>query len=177
MEIIETIKDILDMTVIDESRYVAPEEQTVWIQVSSLFFLVPSIYGYNNGEYEMSIVLYVLSITSYNFWRKANYSWRRIVDRIYAKIAFIICIVNGVKNYKNEVLCNTSCIAFVVFVYMYYMSNKYCNDKTCNEKEINPIWWKYHMMFHLLATYVQIMVIRSMIGGRDGCMNSERSEE
>jgi hypothetical protein len=160
---IDTIKDIFDMTVIDETKFVAPQEHTSWIAFSSLFFLVPSIYAFNNEQYFMSAVLGLLSITSFNFWRKPNYSWRRIVDRIYAKIAFAICFINGIRYYYLDPLINSSCIAFITFVYFYYMSNKFCNDKFCNNMQINPCWWKYHMVFHFLATYVQIIVIKSMI--------------
>ena len=54
---------------------------------------------FNNEQYFMSVVLGLLTITSFNFWRKPNYSWRRIVDRVYAKIAFTICFVNGIRYY------------------------------------------------------------------------------
>jgi hypothetical protein len=160
---IDIIKDIFDMTIIDDTKFVAPQEHTSWIAFSSLFFMIPSIYGFYNEEYFMSGVLCLLSITSFNFWRKPNYSWRRIVDRIYAKIAFAICFINGIRYYYLDPLINSSCVAFITFVYFYYMSNKFCNDKFCNNMQINPCWWKYHMVFHFLATYVQIIVIKSMI--------------
>ena len=159
----DTIKDIFDMSIIDDTKFVAPQEHTSWIAFSSLFFLIPSIYGFINEQYFMSAILGLLSILSFNFWRKPNYSWRRIVDRIYAKIAFAICFINGIRHYYFDPLINSSCIAFVIFVYFYYMSNKYCNDTSCNNMQINPCWWKYHMIFHFLATYVQIIVIKSMI--------------
>lgn len=163
IDTIDTIKDIFDMTVIDETKFVAPQEHTSWIAFSSLFFLVPSIYAFNNDQYFMSTVLFLLSATSFNFWRKPNYSLRRIVDRIYAKIAFAICFINGIRYYYLDPLINSSCVAFITFVYFYYMSNKFCNDKFCNNMQINPCWWKYHMVFHFLATYVQVIVIKSMI--------------
>ena len=162
-DVMDTIKDIFNMTVIDHTKFVAPQEHTSWIAFSSLFFLIPSIYGFINGQYFMSVILSLLSIISFNFWRKPNYSWRRIVDRIYAKIAFAICFINGIRYYYFDPLINSSCIAFVIFVFFYYMSNKYCNDKSCNNMQINPCWWKYHIIFHFLATYVQIIVIKSMI--------------
>lgn len=160
---IDTIKDIFNMTVIDDTKFVAPQEHTSWIAFSSLFFMVPSIYAFNNEQYFMSVVLGLLTITSFNFWRKPNYSWRRIVDRVYAKIAFTICFVNGIRYYYLDPLIISSCIVFIIFMYFYYMSNKFCNDKFCDNMQINPCWWKYHMIFHFLAIYVQTIVIKSMI--------------
>ena len=150
------------MTVFDETKFVAPREHTQWIAFSSFFFLIPSAYAFYNQLFFMSTVLFFLSLTSFNFWRKPNYSWRRIADRIYAKIAFSICCVNGFRFYYFDPLINSSFIAFLSFVYFYYMSNKWCNDSFCIEN-INPIWWKYHVLFHVLATYVQIIVVKSMI--------------
>ena len=53
-----------------------------------------------------------------------------------------------VRNY-GITLADTEWVAFVVFVYCYYMSNKYCNTCYNNKYQPNSIWWKYHLMFHL----------------------------
>ena len=90
MNSLDTIKDIFDMSLIDDMKFVAPPGHTCWIAFSSFFFLIPSAYAFCNQLYFMSAVLFFTSFTSFNFWRKPNYSWRRIADRIYAKIAFLV---------------------------------------------------------------------------------------
>jgi hypothetical protein len=161
---LDAIKEIFDMTVINHNKFVAPYEETRWVTMSSLFFLVPSIYGYKNEQYFMSIVLCLSSVFSVNFWRHATYSYRRIADRIYAKIAFMICCINGIRYSYLDPLIIIGWISFLIFVYCYYMSNKYCND-LCYNKNYSPnsIWWKYHVLFHFFAMQVQIITINRMI--------------
>ena len=155
MDHIDTIKEIFDLT-IDHQRYVAPYDQTRWITLSSFFFLIPGVYGYQNEQYMMSFTLFLTSLCSVNFWRHANYSWRRIMDRIYAKISFIICFVNGIRYSTLNLIIVSELLAFFAFMYCFYMSNKY-------NALHNNIWWKYHLTFHLLAAYVQIIIVKSMI--------------
>ena len=173
MNSLDTIKDIFDMSLIDDMKFVAPPDHTCWIAFSSFFFLIPSAYAFCNQLYFMSAVLFFKSFNSFNFWRKPNYSWRRIADRIYAKIAFLVVFFNGIRFYYFDPLIHSSYIAFIIFVYFYYMSNKWCNDSFCNNmiNNPNPIWWKYHFLFHVLATYVQIIVVYSMIHYNDQSLN------
>ena len=165
MDFYDIVKDIFDMTLIDESKFVAPIEHTRWIAFSSFFFLIPSFYAFCNQLFFMSSVLFFLFFTSFNFWRKPNFSWRRIVDRIYAKIAFSICFFNGFRFFFLHPIIYSSCIAFVSFVFFYFLSNKYCNDTFCFNMNFipNPIWWKFHFLFHILASYVQFIVVYSII--------------
>jgi hypothetical protein len=157
---LDIIKEIFIMS-IDHNKYVAPYEETRWIMMSSLFFLVPSTYGYKNEEYFMSMTLCLSSLFSVNYWRRPTYSWRRIADRIYAKIAFMICCINGVRYFYLDPLIITELVAFLIFVYCYYMSNKYCNTYLQNNNI--SCWWKYHLMFHLFSAYSQLIIIHSMI--------------
>lgn len=73
----------------------------------------------------------------------------------------MICFVNGVRYSYLDQLIITEWVAFVAFVYCYYMSNKYCNTNLQNK--IVSCWWKYHLMFHLFSAYTQLIIIHSMI--------------
>jgi hypothetical protein len=123
-----------------------------------IIFPDPSTYGYKNEQYFMSTTLMLASIFSVNYWRRPTYSWRRIADRMYAKMAFIICFVNGIRYSYLDPLIITEWVAFLIFLYLYYMSNKYCNKNT-----VDTCWWKYHLMFHLFSAYSQLIIIHSMI--------------
>jgi hypothetical protein len=55
----------------------------------------------------------------------------------------------------SEIIC------LYLFIYCYYMSDKYCN---CNIdiNNMDSCWWKYHVAFHLFSVCTQILVIFSI---------------
>jgi len=151
------ISEMLDMTV--DYNHKGPEwRQTKWIVLSSTSFLVPSIYGYIQEEYIMSCTLFYTALISMNYWRHANYSWRRIADKIYAKFSFLVFFVNGVRYISDKRLLINGYTVLVLLIYCYYMSNK-LGETTNNKLPTNELWWKYHMAFHLLMAYNQTMII------------------
>ena len=147
------IKNVLDVSTIDPTRYVAPYRQTRWLVGSSLFFLVPSIYGYQKEQYFLAIISLLTTSCSINFWRDATYSYRRSADVIMAKISFTIYTVNGIIYVTWLPFVVTGYGALFALIYCYYMSNKHGDT---------DLWWKYHMMFHLLIAYTQIICIKSI---------------
>ncbi len=75
------------------------------------------------------------------------------MDCIFAKISFTIFTINGISYVTHMPLVVTGYIALAMLIYCYYMSNKHANSE---------LWWKYHMMFHLLITYNQLITIKSI---------------
>ena len=143
------MQKMMDMTV-DNNKIVAEWKETKYIVLSSSFFMVPAIYGFYNNLYLLPCVLVLTSLFSMNFWRHATYSWRRIADRIFAKISFTIFFINGVRHVSHLISVYTGLCGIL---YCYYMSQK------CN----NVIWWKYHMMFHIFVAYNQLIIINSIV--------------
>ena len=91
----EIIKNMFDISTIDPKRYVAHWRQTKWLVGSSFVILMPGIYGYINKEYYLSTCSIATGLCSINFWRDANYSWRRTVDCIMAKINITVFTIIG----------------------------------------------------------------------------------
>jgi hypothetical protein len=151
------INNILDINTIDTKRYVAPWRQSRWITLSSMFFLLPSIYGFANKEYALSSVGIITSLCSINYWRDASYSWRRTVDIIMAKISFTVFIITGPRQIIWRPFIITGYSGTVGMLYCYYMSNKHSDSE---------LWWKYHMMFHLCVAYTQFITIKSIIDNK-----------
>ena len=145
------IKNVLDISTIDPTRYVAPWRQSRWIVTSSCFFLVPCVYGYMREQYLLSAIALLTSIFSINFWRDATYSYRRSMDCIFAKISFFVYMISGVPYVTSIPFVVTGYSALFTLIYCYYMSNKHGDS---------DLWWKYHMMFHLLVSYTQIVAIK-----------------
>jgi len=168
---IVTINNIIEIKTIDPNRYVAPWKQTRWVVGSSLFFLIPCAYSYKNNKLFLSSVAGLTSLISINYWRNSTYSWRRIIDRIFSKLSFAFFVVSGIKyiNKIPHIICGYSGLFGIG--YFYYMSNKNSEnknvdknvDKNENIDTNNDIWWKYHMMFHLLSAFSQSVVIHSIL--------------
>ena len=148
------INEMLDMSIIP-NKYVAHWDETKYVTMSSFVFLVPSMYSYCNEIYTHAIILFLASIISANFWRDASYSYRRILDRIISKIAFILLFKDALIYVRHVPRVMIVFNIFVAFMSCYYYSNKYCGK--------SPVWWKYHVSFHLLATVEQLIIINSMI--------------
>ena len=151
VELDAIINNILDIHTIDVTRYVAPYYQTKWIVCSSLFFLVPCAYGYMSEQYFLSIISFLTSACSINFWRDANYSYRRTIDVIMAKIAFLVYVGYGVINVTSLPYVIAGYTGLFGVIYCYYMSNKHGDSE---------LWWKFHMLFHFLISWVQIIAIK-----------------
>lgn len=150
-------------TMFNNNQLVAPLEHAKYITCSSFLFLIPSFYAFNKDQHIMSIVLFFASIMSINHWRHPIYSWRRIADHISAKIAFIVCLVNGLMLAPSTsiFIIITELISFSLFLYCYYMSEKYCN-KNIDINDINHCWWKYHALFHSFSVCSQMLIIYSI---------------
>jgi hypothetical protein len=138
-------------------KYIAPWEETKWLVVSSFFFLVPTVYAYVHQVYSYSFLLLTTSIVSANYWRRATYSWRRNLDLIVSKIAFIVFVSKGVLTitYFPYVIVGYS--GFFIVGYLFTCSNMLyeLKDKT---------WVNYHFLFHVVLTCEQLIILDSIIG-------------
>jgi len=115
--------------------------------------MIPAIHGYLNEIYVMSIILVFATMISANYWKNAIRSWERILDRIYAKLAFSFFFYNSFFYVRQPSLIIIGYGAIPFSWYCYYMSN-------CVKCKT---WWKYHFAFHVFATIQQWVVIESMI--------------
>jgi hypothetical protein len=116
--------------------------------------MFPGIYGYQNEQYFLAIISVSSSLCSINFWRDATYSYRRTVDVIMAKLTFVIYVITGMTYVTCLPFLITGYSALFALLYCYYMSNKHGDSN---------LWWKYHMMFHLLVSCTQIIAIKSIV--------------
>jgi hypothetical protein len=136
--------------------HIAQWEQSRWLVLSSFFFTIPSIYAFINNLYSYSILLLFTSLISANYWRKATYSWRRSMDLVFSKISFVIFFSNGVVYVKSVNYLITGYSGIIILLYCYYLSEKLFQLKNNN-------WYKYHMIFHLIIAYEQIIILDSIL--------------
>jgi hypothetical protein len=123
------------------------------------FFIIPAIYAFINKLYGHFILLFLTSLISANYLRKATYSWRRKLDLIFAKISFIVFVSNGIVYVRTLHYVIPGYMGLFVMLYCYYLSGKLFKLKHNN-------WYKYHCIFHFILTYEQIIIIDSLLNNR-----------
>jgi len=74
---------------------------------------------------------------------------------MFAKIAFIIFFSDGIYYITSENYLITGSVALITSSYCFYLSSKL-------HKLHNNNWYKYHLLFHLISTYQQFIVIDSI---------------
>ena len=146
---------------INHNQLVAPLDHAKYIILSSLLFFCPSFYGFLKEQYLLSASLFIAGIMSINHWRHPTYSWRRIADHASSKTLFVIFFIKGLLLATDPVLIISEIICLGLFVYCFYMSDKYCN-KDININDIDPCWWKYHTLFHFFGVCSQMLIIYSI---------------
>lgn len=137
------------------SKYIAGWEETKWLVLSSFLFFLPAINSWYRNQYMNTYVLISTSLVSANFWRKATYSWRRTLDLYLSKIAFIIFHIQGIKYVKYKPLIISGYTSLFISIYCFYLSHKYYTKK-------NPIWYRYHFIFHMTLIYKTLLIINSI---------------
>lgn len=68
---------------------VLPHTHYQFLYKTSWLFLGSAAYAYRMGHYDYVILPLGVWVTSINYWRKPDYSWRRYVDMFYAHFAVI----------------------------------------------------------------------------------------
>merc|ERR1712227_897351 len=128
-----------------------------WLVISSFFFTIPCIYAYYHGLHFHAGILLAVSLISANYWRNAKNSWRRNLDLFFAKLSFVIFACNGIVYVREKIFLITGYPATFLALYCFYLSGvEY-------KKRKEGSWFRYHMAFHLLITYLQMIVLSSMI--------------
>jgi len=152
-----------------DTDIIAPWEQTKWITLSSMFFIIPATYALCNNIYYHSSLLFITSAVSANYWRKAQPSWRRDLDFTVAKISVITGVSTGIIYLRSPFYLTIFATGLAGLSYCYYLSNHLHAIK-------NPNWWKYHVAFHALLTCEQFLVFHNMIiAGNPGSKRSYAS--
>jgi hypothetical protein len=130
-----------------EDRYVNTSRETSrWLTCSSFLFVFPAFYAYTIELYSYSALLVFTSLVSANFWRKPDYSWRRDLDLVVAKISFVVFTTKGAIHARYTPYVITGFSSFMVLCYCYYLSEKHLQMK-------HDYWYKYHLLFHAIMTY------------------------
>lgn len=101
-----------------------PEQYIILYNVSFLS-LGSSIYAVYNGHYALSLCPGGVFITSVNYWRKPDYSWRRYVDMTYVGLALMYQLY---RSYKSQYMIEYYALMILAIslypIGMYYHKRK-----------------------------------------------------
>ena len=114
----------------------------------SFLSLGTSIYAAYNGYYLMALCPGGVFLTSINYWRKPDYSWRRYFDMVYVKLAIMYQIY---KAYRSQYMLQYYAIMFFS-VSMYPLGVYYYKKK---------LYWHStyaHCVLHIIANIGNIVL-------------------
>ena len=118
--------------------------------------MFPAIYSYYYELYSYAVLLTLTSLISANYWRDATHGWRRDADLLFAKISFTVFVANGLYYVRITPYVIVGYPGLFLLSYCYYLSGKYLTEK-------NGLWWRFHMLFHLIMMCEQMMIIDSIV--------------
>lgn len=97
-------------------------EQYNFIWRASFLSLFTSIYAFYNGYYDLALCPGGVFITSINYWRKPDYSWRRNIDIVYVKLAIsyqVIRAYNAEYSRMYYIVLFTGLCFYPLGIYLY----------------------------------------------------------
>lgn len=117
---------------------------------TSWLALLSSFYALYNNNYKITISSGCIFISSVNYWRKPDYSWRRYADMVNVNIIFLY---NHYYSYntiyaKYYYTIISIAIMFYFLGIYYYKNNKLWESTIC------------HIMLHVCTNIVSNIIVR-----------------
>jgi len=138
----------------DSDIYLVEWRESRWLVLTSMASLIPTTYSFKNGLYFLSVVSFISTFISANYWRKATLSTRRDMDLVLQKVAFLIYFFHGIYYIRGyRIVAFSPGVMFLL--YNYYYSNQYYYEK---KRE----WLSYHIWFHVMVLTEQLVVLESV---------------
>ena len=138
-----------------EMEIIPPEHYNLIWRVSWICFF-NSLYAAYNKYYDLSLALGSIFLTSINYWRKPDYSWRRYLDIIVVQLGFMYQLT---KAYNSEYSLIYYSFTFsgitMFFVGVYYY----------NKNEEKYLWRSTmcHISLHVLANIGNVILYSGRI--------------
>lgn len=124
------------------------EDQYRTIYNTSFLSLGSSLYAVYTGCYQLSVCPLGVFITSINYWRKPDYSWRRYLDMGVVKCALLCQIYKayGSRNMYQYYGITTGAIGFYALGVYYYKQKMYWHSTYA------------HCTLHILANIANLFL-------------------
>jgi hypothetical protein len=129
-----------------------PEQYNIIYNISFLS-LGTSIYAMTNGYYIISICPGGVFLTSINYWRKPDYSWRRYIDMAYLSVALLYQVY---KAYNSQYMIHYYTL-MVIAISFYPLGVYYYKQK---------LYWHStyaHCGLHIMANIANVVLYSGRI--------------
>ena len=129
-----------------------PEQYNLLFK-TSFIALLSCIYSFYNGYYEFSVSSGWIFLTSINYWRKPNYSWRRDLDMISVKFALVHHVIRGYNSEYYKYYC--------IFTFI----SIFCYKLSCYFHKKKMYWLSTysHASLHVFANIANIILYTGQI--------------
>jgi hypothetical protein len=120
----------------------------VWLTVSSLSFLLPSLKAFRSRRFYLSGVYLCTALASANYWRRPEYGRRRNLDLAVSRTC-LVCIVAAGWHTPHQALG----WALIAAVGSTYWASCYLHDKKC-------AWWLLaHFLMHAFTCAGMLLAV------------------
>ena len=121
--------------------------------------LASALYAIHRGHYDLAIIPGGVWLTSINYWRKPDYSWRRYVDISYVHLSLAYQIWRA-RNSEYRIYYYTTlaigCSFFPLGV-SFYQSDDICKSTLC------------HLMVHVFGNISNFILYSGYVDGPSQC--------
>uniref|UniRef100_A0AB39J8Z3 Uncharacterized protein n=1 Tax=Florenciella sp. virus SA2 TaxID=3240092 RepID=A0AB39J8Z3_9VIRU len=130
------------------TKLLAPWSETKWLVLSSCLFIAPSVLSFCKKLYLLSMMGFLTTIISINYWRKCSKGLRRNIDLFFSKLMFIVKTYHFMlyatkwSHYKYYI---SICLLVSIIYYIANQKIKY--------------WYLFHVLFHTLVVYCGIKIL------------------
>jgi len=124
------------------------KEQYQFICKTSFLCIISGIYALHRGYYGMALGPTVVFLTSINYWRKPDFSWRRYVDMAVVKISLLCHFITSIRSNRfwSYNLTIVTSVLFYLLGIEYYKRKMYWHSTYS------------HSMLHLIANVANIIL-------------------
>ena len=124
---------------------IVPKSHANYLFCSSCSFLITALYGLYKKEYVKCLSVFLIFITSINYWRNPVYGLRRNIDIVSAILGILINVQNS--NLHPRRLC---LILFLLLSILFYPIGFYFQNKSIHLSTFS------HSLIHIISNLVCI---------------------
>lgn len=127
---------------------IIPRDHYNYLWRISWLSLFTSLYAAKQGHYDLAFVPGGIFLTSINYWRNPNYSWRRTLDINYVRLALAYQVYRAYKSqYSSMYYAITTCAVACYPIAIYYYKQ-------------NQLWKSvyFHSMIHILGNVSNVIL-------------------
>jgi len=122
------------------------------LMFSTSLFLIPTIFGFQQQHYALSLLSLITTIASLNYWRDPVPGPRKDADLVISKIAGIVYFWYGYNHLDNIHIRFAGYVNGACMLLFYHAS--------CNTYARCLAHWKYyHMAFHVSVAIGQMLIL------------------